>query len=147
MRGSRLWLAGSVAVCVMFSLACSGGPYVEVGTEYEMEPGDFDDPSEAMTEDEDAKDADAEDADAEDGGDAAEADEGAENDGPADEEICCEVAEAGEGDAPEMSFVRMTRKACVETGNSVADADACGEDAADPAPKRPRRTVTRPRSR
>ena len=137
-------MAGSVAVCVMFSLACSGGSDLEVGTEYEMQPGDFDDPSEATAEDEDAKGADAAD---EDGGDAAKADEGAENDGPADEEICCEVAEAGEGDAPEMSFVRMTRKACVETGNSVADADACGEEAADPAPKRPRRTVTRPRSR
>ena len=135
----------TAAVCfsgfMLFNLACSGGQGIEVGSEYEMEPEDFED---AVLDDEDSEAA--EDA-------AEEPGEGAENDGPPDEEICCEVMEAGDGDEPDTEYTRMTRQGCVETGNTVADADACGEEAPEeaapspPSRTRPGRRVTKPKGR
>lgn len=140
MRTFQWTAALCVAVFMLFNLACSAGPTMEEGAEYELEPEDLD--------------SEDEDMDAEDPGDAAEeVGEGAENDGPPDEEICCEVLEAGDGDEPDTQFVRMTRQGCVETGSSVADADACGEEPEEavkpnpPSRTRTDRKVTKPRGR
>lgn len=70
--------------------------------------------------------------------DGAEEGEGAENDGDPDEEVCCEVLEAGDGDEPDKKFVAMTRKGCVETGNTVTDPDACGEEPVEEAKPTPK---------